>query len=121
MSLTNTGQVHGTSVTCLPSVTELTDEDPNTHDMMTILDEEEFVASAVVYPASTGEVQQIVQWANKHRIPIFPISMGRNCKPVSPLPKSLPTTTSPSDNPQWDTAARPPASAAPSPSTWANA
>lgn len=57
----------------------LTDADPNTHDMMTILDEEEFVASAVVYPGSTEEVQQVVQWANKHRIPIFPISMGRNC------------------------------------------
>jgi FAD/FMN-containing dehydrogenase len=47
--------------------------------MMTILDEEEFVASAIVYPGSTEEVQQVVQWANKHRIPVFPISMGRNC------------------------------------------
>ncbi|KAK3934632.1 hypothetical protein QBC46DRAFT_426536 [Diplogelasinospora grovesii] len=53
-------------------------EHPNTHDMMTILDEEEFVASAVVYPSTTEEVQSIVQWANKHKIPIFPISMGRN-------------------------------------------
>ncbi|KAK3306379.1 uncharacterized protein B0T15DRAFT_527077 [Chaetomium strumarium] len=53
-------------------------EHPNTHDSMTILDEEEFVASAIVYPGSTEEVQQIVHWANKHRIPIFPISMGRN-------------------------------------------
>lgn len=48
--------------------------------MMTILDEEELVASAVVYPSTTEEVQKIVHWANKHRIPIFPISMGRNCK-----------------------------------------
>lgn len=48
--------------------------------MMTILDEEEFVASAVVYPGSTEEVQKVVLWANKHIIPIFPISMGRNCK-----------------------------------------
>lgn len=46
---------------------------------MTILDEEEFVASAIVYPGSTEEVQQVVQWANRHRIPVFPISMGRNC------------------------------------------
>ncbi|KAK3688844.1 hypothetical protein B0T22DRAFT_407519 [Podospora appendiculata] len=53
-------------------------EHPNTHDMMTILHEEELVASAVVYPGSTEEVQQIVAWANKHKIPIFPISMGRN-------------------------------------------
>jgi len=53
--------------------------------MMTILDEEELVASAVVYPSTTEEVQQIVLWANKYRVPIFPISMGRNCvaDPVS--------------------------------------
>jgi hypothetical protein len=56
-------------------------EHPNTHDMMTILDDEEFVASAVVYPGSTEDVQTVVRWANKHLIPIFPISMGRNCKP----------------------------------------
>ncbi|KAK4160364.1 hypothetical protein QBC43DRAFT_270712 [Cladorrhinum sp. PSN259] len=53
-------------------------EHPNTHDMMTILDEEEFVASAVVYPSTTKEVQEIVKWANKYLIPVFPISMGRN-------------------------------------------
>lgn len=46
--------------------------------MMTVLDEEEFVASAVVYPGSTEEVQKIAVWANKFLIPIFPISMGRN-------------------------------------------
>lgn len=45
---------------------------------MTILDEEEFVASALVYPGSTEEVQKVVRWANKYLIPIFPISMGRN-------------------------------------------
>lgn len=55
--------------------------DPNTHDMMTVLDEEEFVASAIVYPGSTEEVQAVVRWANKYLIPIFPISMGRNCTP----------------------------------------
>lgn len=47
--------------------------------MMTILDEEELVASALVYPGSTEEVQKVVRWANKYLIPIFPISMGRNC------------------------------------------
>lgn len=50
---------------------------------MTILDEEEFVASAVVYPSSTPEVQKIVHWANKYSIPIFPISMGRNRTSIS--------------------------------------
>lgn len=56
--------------------------------MMTILDEEELVASAVVYPGSTEEVQQILAWANKFKVPVFPISMGRNCKtvPLSPSP-----------------------------------
>lgn len=58
-------------------------KDPNTHDMMPILDGEELVASAVVYPGSTNEVQKIVVWANKHRIPIFPISIGRNCELAS--------------------------------------
>ncbi|TPX13388.1 uncharacterized protein E0L32_006118 [Thyridium curvatum] len=53
-------------------------EHPNTHDCMAVLDEEELVASAVVYPGSPAEVQDIVEWANKHLIPIFPISMGRN-------------------------------------------
>jgi FAD/FMN-containing dehydrogenase len=48
--------------------------------MMPTLDSEALVASAVVYPNSTKEVQKIVLWANKHRIPVFPISMGRNCK-----------------------------------------
>ncbi|KAJ2987802.1 hypothetical protein NUW58_g4311 [Xylaria curta] len=53
-------------------------EHPNTHDMMYVLDEEELVPSAMVYPGSTEEVQQIVRWANKYGIPISPISMGRN-------------------------------------------
>ncbi|KAI0430324.1 hypothetical protein F5Y09DRAFT_307832 [Xylaria sp. FL1042] len=53
-------------------------EHPNTHDMMYVLDQEELVPSAVVYPGSTEEVQQVVRWANKYRIPIFPISIGRN-------------------------------------------
>ncbi|KAI1187093.1 vanillyl alcohol oxidase [Nemania serpens] len=52
--------------------------DPNTHDMMHILDDEELVPSAMVYPGSTEEVQHVVRWANKYSIPIFPISMGRN-------------------------------------------
>jgi FAD/FMN-containing dehydrogenase len=47
---------------------------------MPILDDEELVASAVVYPSSTEGVQKTILWANKFSIPIFPISMGRNCK-----------------------------------------
>ncbi|ROV92963.1 hypothetical protein VMCG_08999 [Cytospora schulzeri] len=45
---------------------------------MTIIDEEELVASAIVYPGNTEEVQKCVLWANKFLIPVFPISMGRN-------------------------------------------
>ncbi|KAK5259139.1 hypothetical protein LTR40_006538, partial [Exophiala xenobiotica] len=53
-------------------------EHPNTHDAYMILDGEETVSSAAVYPGSVDEVQTVVQWANKHLIPIYPISMGRN-------------------------------------------
>ncbi|KAJ5231721.1 vanillyl-alcohol oxidase, partial [Penicillium citrinum] len=63
-------------------VTKLDDgwymENPNTHDGMHISDDSDFVASVVVYPGSTEEVQTIVQWANAYRIPISPISIGRN-------------------------------------------
>ncbi|KAJ5385551.1 aryl-alcohol oxidase [Penicillium concentricum] len=53
-------------------------EPPNTHDGMAITDDEDLVASAVVYPGNTEDVQKIVIWANKHLIPLHPISMGRN-------------------------------------------
>jgi FAD/FMN-containing dehydrogenase len=53
-------------------------EHPNTHDAFHIVDQEELVASAVVYPGSTEEVQTVVRWANKYAIPIYPISLGRN-------------------------------------------
>ena len=39
---------------------------------------EERVASAAVAPARVEEVQQIVRIANKYRIPLYPISTGRN-------------------------------------------
>lgn len=54
--------------------------DPNTHDAFNLLEKEDTVASALAYPSSTEEVQAIVLWANKHTIPIYPISMGRNCE-----------------------------------------
>ncbi len=34
--------------------------------------------SAVVYPGSTAEVQQIVRLANRHKVPLYPISTGQN-------------------------------------------
>lgn len=53
-------------------------ESPNTHDAFHIVEQEELVCSAVVYPGSTAEVQTVVRWANEHLIPIYPISIGRN-------------------------------------------
>lgn len=53
---------------------------------MHILDPEEFVASAIAYPGSTEDVQKIILWANKYKVPIFPISLGRNCKWTHPPP-----------------------------------
>lgn len=51
---------------------------PKTHDAMHIVDQEELVASAVVYPGSTEEVQTVVRWANGVGFPLYPISIGRN-------------------------------------------
>lgn len=53
-------------------------ESPNTHDAFHIIEHDELVASALVYPGSTSEVQAVVRWANKYAIPIYPISLGRN-------------------------------------------
>jgi (+)-pinoresinol hydroxylase len=39
---------------------------------------EEKIASGALAPASTEQVQQIVRIANQHRIPLYPISTGRN-------------------------------------------
>ena len=39
---------------------------------------EERVASAAVAPASTEEVQAVVRIANRYKIPIYPISTGKN-------------------------------------------
>lgn len=53
-------------------------EHPNTHDAFHVIEHDELVASAVVYPGSTAEVQLVVRWANKYTLPIYPISLGRN-------------------------------------------
>src|SRR5262245_51225054 len=38
----------------------------------------ELLASAAVAPASVEEVQQVVRVANQYRIPLYPISTGKN-------------------------------------------
>ncbi|HEX4025610.1 MAG TPA: FAD-binding oxidoreductase [Steroidobacteraceae bacterium] len=40
--------------------------------------ERQYLASAAVAPTRVEEVQQIVRTANKYRIPLYPISTGRN-------------------------------------------
>lgn len=41
-------------------------------------DPDEYLASAAVAPDTVEEVQKIVLTANKHRIPLYPISTGKN-------------------------------------------
>lgn len=50
----------------------------NTHDAFHIANQEELVCSAIAYPSSVTEVQNIVKWAIKYLMPIYPISLGRN-------------------------------------------
>jgi (+)-pinoresinol hydroxylase len=55
------------------------DLDPYRDSYSPVRDEkEERHASAVVAPASVEEVQAVVRIANHHRIPLYPISTGRN-------------------------------------------
>jgi FAD/FMN-containing dehydrogenase len=63
--------------------------DPNTHDAFNLLNPEDTVSSAAVYPGSVEEVQAVVRWANKFRIPIFPISIGRNREKYLPTHHTL--------------------------------
>lgn len=51
---------------------------PLSHDAYHILDQDDFVPSAVCWPGNTEDVSKIVRWANKHGIPVWPISIGRN-------------------------------------------
>lgn len=53
-------------------------EHPNAHDGFSIMDQDDLVASCVVYPGNVEDVQIIVRWANKFLVPLWPISIGRN-------------------------------------------
>ncbi len=46
------------------------------------------IPSAVLYPASTSEVQTIVGAANMHRVPLYPVSTGHNIGLGSRTPTS---------------------------------
>lgn len=53
-------------------------EPPKTHDPHHVVEQDYFVASAVMNPRSVSEVQELVQLANEYRIPLWPTSIGRN-------------------------------------------
>ena len=52
-----------------------------------MLADEQFLASAVVTPGSTEEVQEVVRIANRHGIPLSPISTGKNNGYGGPSPR----------------------------------
>lgn len=51
---------------------------PRTHDPHHILDQDYFLASAIICPRSVPELQALVVSANKFKIPLWPTSIGRN-------------------------------------------
>lgn len=72
----------GDNVTVISSASQIEDGDymkPNyTHDPHHVLKQDFFLASAVIAPRNVGDVQGIVRAANKHKVPLWPISIGRN-------------------------------------------
>ncbi|KAJ5203156.1 vanillyl-alcohol oxidase [Penicillium cf. viridicatum] len=50
----------------------------HTHDPHHILEQDYFLASAIVAPRNVADVQAIVRLANKISFPLWPISIGRN-------------------------------------------
>jgi (+)-pinoresinol hydroxylase len=50
------------------------------------LEEDELLPSAAVAPASVEEVQAVVRAANRHKIPLYPISTGKNFAYGGPAP-----------------------------------
>jgi len=56
-------------------------------DPYPMLGDDQFLASAVVTPGSTEEVQEAVRIANRHGIPLSPISTGKNNGYGGPSPR----------------------------------
>ncbi|BCR90127.1 uncharacterized protein ACHE_60013S [Aspergillus chevalieri] len=63
-------------------------EPPKTHNPHHIVEQDYFVASAVMNPRSVSEVQGLVQLANEYRIPLWPTSIGRNSGYGGAAPRS---------------------------------
>src|SRR5690554_7703504 len=55
-----------------------TDEDRQTYTDHFALDESRHAPAGAVVPSSVDEVREVVRIANKHRIPLWPISRGKN-------------------------------------------
>ncbi|KAL1621037.1 hypothetical protein SLS56_009400 [Neofusicoccum ribis] len=70
------------NVTTISSADQLSDgsylEQPFTHDPYHILEQDSFLASAVICPRSVPDVQVLVKLAAEFSIPIWPTSIGRN-------------------------------------------
>jgi len=70
------------NITVVEKVEELRDgsylDQPRTHDPHHIVDQDYFMASAVVCPRSVPDIQAIVHIANEFKIPLWPTSIGRN-------------------------------------------
>src|SRR5471032_627549 len=66
------------------------DEDRGTYlDVYALGGGEEHLPSAAVAPASTEEVQAIMRLANEHRVPLWPISRGKNFGYGGAAPRTL--------------------------------
>jgi hypothetical protein len=72
----------GDNIDVISSTAQIDDGDymkPNyTHDPHHVLKQDFFLASAVIAPRNVADVQAIFRAANEHRIPLWPISIGRN-------------------------------------------
>jgi FAD/FMN-containing dehydrogenase len=69
-------------VSVLSSREQLDDGDylhqPKAHDGFHLLAQDELIASCTIEPATVEHVQDVVKLANKYKIPLWPISIGRN-------------------------------------------
>ncbi|MFC3995598.1 FAD-binding oxidoreductase [Nocardiopsis sediminis] len=63
------------------------DEVAGYRDPFPILDPGHFAPSAVVLPATVEEVQAVVEAADRHRVPLAPISRGKNLGFGGPAPR----------------------------------
>jgi FAD/FMN-containing dehydrogenase len=72
----------GDNIDVISSTTQIEDGDymksNYTHDPHHVLKQDFFLASAVIAPRNVADVQAIVKAANEHKVPLWPISIGRN-------------------------------------------